>query len=188
MARETFIRLDVDDAEMQEWFVYAGYKVRDARAPFARVAYDVIRTGIYEQFATEGERSGEPWEPLSEEYQRRKIQDGYGDKPILERTGSMKDDLTAFDAFQITREHMRYAPRAERQMARYGKRYDHYHQTGGDIFGVPPRRQIADVTRDDMAQIEHIFTAWLDDLRTHNMRRPGSSGASRIPFFDIFIR
>jgi hypothetical protein len=66
----------VHDGELQAWFKYAGYKARDAREPFRRIAFEVILPAIEEQFATEGDRSGDFWEDLTEPYGMYKARQG----------------------------------------------------------------------------------------------------------------
>lgn len=170
MPRDIYFHIEVDDHQAKEFFVYAGYHIRDARDPFRRVAYEVILPGLVEQFDTEGERTG-GWEPLDDDYLEDKIKAGYGNKPILERTGAMKRDLLDPLAFHVTKDHLSYNPSDFNQVAEYGNRYDFYHQTGE---GRVPARPWLVLTPNDERQIAEIFYEWLDELRLANRRRPNT--------------
>lgn len=174
-----WVRAELHDSVMQEWFAYAGYKARDAREPFREIAYTVIRPGIVEQFATEGRRLyTEGWKPLSESYAKYKAKDGYGEKPILQRKGAMKDAMESWTAFRVHQHNLSYEPVVPD--------YAHWHQTGGYVEGQPPQRKIVDITTDDEIEIQYIFEKWLDDLRFDNRRRPNAAGGiSLFPGFSV---
>lgn len=184
MAREQVLKVTINDEELRRWFEYAGYKVRDARDPFARIAYELILLGIETQFVTEGMRSG-GWMPLALRTRQERAHEGFGPAhPILERTGAMKEDLTAIDAFRITREHLEYSPRDTRQIAEHGKTYAHYHQ---EESGRTPARPWLIITDSDEEYMEHIFENWLDDLRFENRARPNVLGIFGAPHLNILF-
>lgn len=161
-----WIEFHVDDATAQAWFDYAGYKIRDARQPLRRVAFEVIRPGIVEQFKTEGMRTG-GWQQLRYPYAVWKME-MVGDKPILEFSGKGKRRMLALTAFKVHKTSLIYNPN--------DPGYMHWHQTGGYKPGKPPQRQIVTITTQDKAQIEAIFMEWLDSLRLSNKARPNDVG------------
>lgn len=156
----------VHDAQLQAFFAYAGYKARDLREPFRKIAFEVLLPGIAEQFATEGERSGEFWEDLSTPYDLYK-ELRWGPKPILEASGAGKAALLNPGAFEIHAHSMRYSPDAPEYMD--------YHQTGTSKM---PARPWLRITPDDELQMTDIFEDWLDDLRSANQRRGPVTGYS----------
>lgn len=165
-----WIEFHVDDTTAQAWFDYAGYKIRDARLPLTRVAFEVIRPGIEEQFASEGMRTDPMgWRPLNGIYEYYKLLQ-WGPKPILEASGTGKRRLLAFTAFKIHKTSLIYNPD--------DPGYMHWHQTGGYKPGKPPQRQIVTITVQDRVQIEAIFMEWLDTLRRSNRARPNDIGFS----------
>lgn len=174
-----WIEFQVDDTTAQAWFTYAGYKIRDARLPLSRVAFEVIRPGIEEQFATEGARTG-GWRPLTFEYEYYKTLQ-WGERPILEASGEGKRRMLAVSAFHIHKTSLVYDPD--------DPGYMHWHQTGGYVPGRPPQRQIVTITTEDEAKIEAIFMEWLDSLRRSNRARPNDVGnfGGPMPGFDILL-
>lgn len=175
MPRDLYWDIKVDDREVINFFEYAGYKTRDARDPLSKVAYEVIYPGIQIQFITEGARTG-GWQSLSTMYEKQKAADGYGAKPILERTGAMKKDLLDISAFRVTRTSMHYHPRDTHRVAEYGSgEYAEYLQQGRyDEHYMPPRPWLV-VTPEDERKIYDIFYEWLDELRTANRSRRGTA-------------
>jgi phage gpG-like protein len=165
MASDIHFRVDVDDKQAIAFFEYAGYKTRDAREPLRKVAMEVIYPGIVEQFEEEGARTG-GWQPLNKKYLKQKAKDGYGDKPILERTGEMKDALLDPEAFHVYKTKLTYRPNAPDRAV--------WHQQGRDDENYMPARPWLVITEEDNAQIRDIFTDWLDELRTSNPRRGGT--------------
>jgi hypothetical protein len=189
MAREEVLKVTVHDEELRRWFDYAGYKVRDARDPFARVAEEIIRLGIETQFVTEGARSG-GWEPLAFRTRQERALQGFGaGHPILERTGAMKSDLLDPDAFIVTRERLRYSPRSVEQMAMYQKSYANYHQEiqTRDDGSITPARPWLVWLPEDNHRMEEIFEDWLDDLRFENRARPNVLGIFGAPNLNVMF-
>jgi phage gpG-like protein len=163
----------ITTAEVDEWFVYAGYHVRDARSPLRRSFNMVILPSIKARMENEG--YGE-WEDLTEEYLARKIADGYGGKPILERTGKGKRDIFSTPPV-VHQDEMMWAPDND---------YMHWHQSGGYVEGRPPQRTWLELDVDDEEQIDGIFQTWLDELADHNSRRsPDLSYQAPVPMYDI---
>lgn len=169
-----WVKAELNDEILKEWFAYAGYKVRDAREPFREIAYTVIRPGIQEQFATEGDRSFGGWQELSEGYALRKLKD-VGPKPILQRSGELKMAMEAFDAYHFHKESMSYEPEAPAYAAN--------HQHGTERMVARP---IVEWTVEDDEQVELIFSSWLDDLKFSNRRRVNTGGfVTSFPGFDL---
>lgn len=175
------VRIEIDTAHAQAFFDYAGNKVRDAKEPLRNIRDWVIIPAIDDQLETEGGHGLSPWEPLSSEYERRKIADGYGDKPILERDGSMRKALLSKRAFRISRQELDFDP----QYANPNVDYAGWHQGGGYVPGRPPQRTIIDLTVEDEEEIEMIFYDWLDELRTASDRSPTSEAFGIADMIDI---
>lgn len=162
------VRIDVDSLQATAFFDYAGRKVRDARKPLRDVRDWVIIPAVTEQLDSEGDRGFYPWPDLSPKYEIRKDEDGYGDRPILEREGDMRRALLSKRAFIITRSELEYEP----ERANPEVDYAGWHQGGGYVAGRPPQRTIVDLIPEDEEEIEMIFEAWLDDLREAGGREP----------------
>lgn len=175
---ELILIVEIDETLAQEYFDYAGAKIRDAREPFREVMHEVIFPAMREQMDSEGERSGDPWQELSEKYRLWKESSPWGGAPILELTGKMERALFDSHSYRATKDHLTYAPKSD---------YAHWHQGGGYVEGRPPQRKILELIFEDELHIEGIFENWLDELRTANPRR-GSADLNyspTIPLFDI---
>lgn len=169
----SFISVDVDDSRLQEFFAFAGYKARDLRDPLRESMDDVVIPAIREQIFSQGERSGQPYDPLNEEYELEKIDAVGFAVPILVRSGQMLADLTADSSYRVFKDHAVYNPESD---------YAHWHQTGGTTKGRPPRRVILNLIPEDEEHIQRIFEAWLAELRDANRARRGSG---QMPSFNI---
>lgn len=169
------LSVDIDDATTQEWFTYAGYHIRDAREPLRDTMQDVIWPAIREQLDSQGSRSGDPYEQLSEKYAAWK-ELRYPGEPILTLTGDMERALFHPRSYRVTRDSLYYHPNSD---------YAHWHQEGGYVEGRPPQRVIIELIPTDYQMIEAVFQSWLDDLRSTNIRRGSDFSAQSAPFIDI---
>lgn len=169
------LQIGIDEQKAQEYFTYAGYKIRDARDPLRDTMLRVVWPAIREQLATEGARGGTPWPELSAKYAAWKDLH-YGVLPVLYLEGAMWDALFDRQSYRVTRESLRYRPRND---------YAHWHQDGGYIPGRPPQRTIIDLIPEDYDQVEIIFQDWLDELRVTNRARGNETGFLSGPSIDI---
>lgn len=169
------LHIEIDDAKAQEFFNYAGYKIRDAREPLRDTMLQVVWPAIRDQLASEGRRSGNPWPELSDKYREWK-ELNHGSLPILYLEGDMWDALFDRNAYRVTRERLTYHPQND---------YAHWHQEGGYIEGRPPQRTIIDLIPEDYDEIDMIFQDWLDELRTTNRARGTSVEFQSGPSIDI---
>lgn len=154
------ITIRIDDEQAQEYFAYAGYKIRDMRDPLRDVRDQVIRPAIREALDSEGESIGEVWPAYSEDYGTRKETSLYADEPMLTRTRTARAVLDNPAAYHITQTKLDYFIFSD---------YMYYHQSG-EAMGGKQRRWL-DITTDDEYQIQGIFEAWLDELALANRRR-----------------
>lgn len=165
----------------EEWFDYAGYRVRDMREPLGETR-DYINRLMDAQFRTEGLALSGGWEPLSEDYAVRKFR-AVGAEPILVRTHEMKDIVLDLEppVWRITMNDAVFDPPIERAG---------WHQTGVQRFGGGPdhnkpnrlpARPILELHEEHYLMIEDIFEQWLDDLRSGNRRRGVPDAALRPP-------
>jgi hypothetical protein len=162
---DLLLSIDVDDSEAQAYFDYAGYHARDMRDPLRDVLHQVILPGIFEQFESEGDRSG-GWQPLTERWEQYKMRKG-AIPMILQFHGDMRDEMLGLDGsepWRITHDELNYAVHDKKATL---------HQQGGWEPGRPPQREIIVITAEDDEHIEFIFTEWLDELRVANFRRGG---------------
>lgn len=173
MARHLFLDVDIDTDEVERWVIYAGYKVRDMREPLRESIHNVVIPAVLEQIASQGSRSGEPYEELTMEYSLDKMNDVGFLHPILVRSGKMLNDLKDSSSVRVFREYAWYRP---------DNPYMHWHQTGGYVEGRPPRRVVLDLIVDDYREIQNIFESWLAELRDLNRRRTGDAP---LPAFNI---
>jgi hypothetical protein len=157
---------DIDSAEVDAYFAYAGYKARDMREPFSETAAMTLAM-VEEQFLTEGAAMSGRWAPLSRKYAAEKEQQ-YPGQPILQRTGDMKHDALDPRSIRVTKDSMRYAPQ---HYTEDGYNLIQIHMDGRDNAKPMPARPIFEETSEWYDNIEDIFMEWLDDLASANARR-----------------
>lgn len=165
--------VSIDTHQVDDWFVYAGYKARDAREPLRESIQNVVVHAAREQILSEGSRSGQPYEALNEEYELEKIEAVGFAHPILVRTGKMLRDLDDRTAVRVHMHSAHWNPYND---------YLHWHQTGGYVEGRPPQRVVVALTTEDYEDIQDIFENWLTDLRHTNRRR---TGPAELPSFSV---
>lgn len=169
-----FIDVDVDARQLQEFFVFAGFKARDLRDPLRKSMEEVVIPAVRDQILSQGVRSGNPYPPLDEEYERWKTEEVGFAYPMLIRSGDMLKALTDSTSYRVFRNSAYYRPQ--------DIDYAHWHQTGGTKRGQPPRRVILSLIPEDEHHIQNIFQAWLAELRDANRARRGSALS---PVFNI---
>lgn len=152
--------------DVESFFEYAGYAVRDMRRPLNRTK-EHIQSLMEQQFATEGEARSGGWERLAEEYERWKM--AHTPNTILRLTNEMYGIVTSDEAWTVTPEHAIYLPPSEKAA---------WHQAGAPdrttAQGTPnplPARPILDLDEYDYMAIEDIFYDWLNGLRHVNQAR-----------------
>jgi hypothetical protein len=169
---------DIDDAQLDAYFAYAGQYARDMRPPFQRVAAMTIAM-VFEQFQTEGAKMSGGWRPLNPRYEAQKAKDGYGGMPILQRTGRLFASAVSYrSAIRVTRDSMQYKPHEYRN----GVDLVEVHMSGregGGKGGYMPARPIFEDTAEWYDNIEEIFVDWLDDLRGVSKARGGIDASIR---------
>jgi hypothetical protein len=174
---EVILRVDIDIATADAYFLYAGYKIRDAREPLRDVMHEVVWPAIRGQLDEKGARSGAPWQELSEEYGAWK-ELRYPGEPILRLTGAMERSLFDPFSYRVTMQNLTYRPLDEKVS---------WHQTGAERSrgGRLPQRVIVELTVEDYETVDDIFTEWLDELRTANARRGPLGTPPGAPSIDI---
>ena len=157
--------IDIDTAQADAYFAYAGYKIRDAREPLRRSMLEVVFPAVREQLDTAGAHAGTPYQPLTTPYRGWKERH-YPGQPILRLTGDMERELFDPLSYRVTSDELIYRPKDPKVA---------YHQTGRNVSGkggyMPARPPVA-LSADDIGQIDDIFTEWLDELRLGNRARP----------------
>lgn len=173
MADEVSITVSVDDRQLQEFFIYAGYKVRDMREPLTDVLHEIIFRNLEEQFDGNGILAG-GWEPLTDAYFARKHADPlFAGEPTLVRTGEMREYLLGMfpeKPYHITRSYLLYDPH-HIERVEWHQHGVPMRNPGGDL----PARPIMTWSEANSVEAGHIFESWLDDLREYNARRSGSA-------------
>jgi hypothetical protein len=169
------VEIDIDSAEVDAYFTYAGYKARDMRDPFEQTG-DMTLALVEEQFLSEGVAMSGGWVPLSAQYSAEKEKQ-YPGQSILVRTGDMKQEALNPRAVHVTKHSMRYAPNHATEDG-----YDliQIHMDGRDSSKPMPARPSFEETSEWYDTVEDIFMEWLDDLASANTRRRVDS-ASRPP-------
>lgn len=90
----------VDNSDLRKWTGDITKRLRDFRAPLT-AAGNLIEAGIAEQFQTETDPDGNPWEPLSPDTLKQKPEGG----SILVKTGALRDSFdyeVSADALSVT--------------------------------------------------------------------------------------
>lgn len=150
----------IDDVEA--FFEYAGYKVRDMREPLTETK-DHIQSVMNLQFLTEGEYRSGGWVPLSPDYEEWKIAHSPGS--ILVLTDEMRQVVLSDGSWAVLTDEAEFYPLSEKAG---------WHQEGvldRGRGGELPARPILELNEADYAYIEQVFVEWLDELRTANIRR-----------------
>lgn len=110
-------------------------------------ATETFYTIMEETFSKNGRHN--QWKELTKKYKKRKIKDGYGNLPILQRTKQLKDSLTGKGDIQVTKEGNTISISLPSSLS--GRFYGH--QTGSSKHGGLPKRTIVDFTEEDSQRI-----------------------------------
>lgn len=151
------VRVDIHiegEEDYRRGFQIMAEDARDLSEPLRRVG-ESIRSGVGEQFLTEGAARGAPWAPLSPKYKLWKEAHWPG-RPILVRTGEMRGALLALDAIDVTRSRMTYEPHSD---------IAHFHQFGTRYM---PARKMLVLRPQDRREWDRIFHEWIIYLRNRN--------------------
>jgi hypothetical protein len=160
------VEWDIDSAEVDAYFAYAGHHARDMRDPLEQTGAMTLAL-VEEQFLSEGVAMSGGWQPLSKKYSSEKERK-YPGQPILVRTGDMKDEALNPRAIRVTKDTMRYAPTLTTED---GWDLLQIHMDGRDAPKPMPARPIFEETAEWYDNVEDIFMEWLDDLASANARR-----------------
>mgnify|MGYP001558528499 CR=1 FL=1 len=128
-----------------------GKTVKDLSPVWADVD-TYLRGAVGEQFGTTGRRGGSEWVKLSPKYKAWKDWH-YPGRPILVRTGDLKQSLVEFGGNHIFR--------AERTSMTFGSRipYAGYHQSGTRT--MPSRPPIQTIQKKDSQAVVKIMQAYI---------------------------
>lgn len=177
------ITWDIEDAEAEAYFDYAGYKTRRMTEPMREVGR-VVELLVRLQFSSEGHAMSAGWAELNEEYETEKIEQGYP-PTILVRTDELRENAT---------EHSSGYGAVAHGPVKVGNGWltldiDRIAEDGTDIVeahqqGRPggsghrthmPARPLWETTSEFEATVERIFEEWLDELKRTNVRRRGNA-------------
>lgn len=143
-------------------------EMRDLREPLARIR-DQISIAIREQFDTHGAHGlGGGWQPLNPDYEKWKAVHFPG-KPLMERTGALRDDLT--DPLRATLELSAHRlvygvrPDAVNDQGDNVAEYGALAQTGGGDGHHPPQRKLIALTLAERRQFDREFVTWINGRR-----------------------
>lgn len=184
------IEYNIDDTTAQAFFTYADRHISRMTEPMRRIA-NMVHAYTEMQFESEGLMMSGGWMPLTPKYEERKTQE-VGPKPILERSGDMKEDVTREPLTGLGLMH------ESAGRVRYGNgwmTYDPEHWAGGDHpvelvqlhqegrdfgtrGGFMPARPIWETTDEFEEAVQVAVADWLDDVR-------GGPGPARNPGFDF---
>jgi phage gpG-like protein len=77
-----------------------GMDIRTFKEPLTKSVKEVAIPSIRKNFEAEGRP--EPWAPLAEYTVMRRLDEGFGEGPILQRTGKLMKAATAFARWQVS--------------------------------------------------------------------------------------
>lgn len=174
------VEYDIDTAQAERFFDYAGYKTRSTSQPISAVKR-LMEDIVHEQWATEGGVFPSPglgaWEPLADATIERK-----GHDTILVETHRLKD--AAESGVHSGQDWVQY--RVDRETDD-GYSLVELHQHGA---GKMPSRPLWETTGYFEDQVQLIFWEWLYELKSTNARRrtrPNDvAGLSIIPSYREF--
>lgn len=156
-----------DDRDAEGYFVYAGYKARDARQPLRDAGRLVLRH-VKRAFTEEGPG----WQDLSEKYQLQKQKKWGFVYPILVASDALNQDGLKSHATRASAISVRSSADGGHLTYTVDKDYAAAHNEGE---GKMPQRQFLDLDFDLIERVDEIFLDWLDDTRGANRRRRGDA-------------
>ncbi len=167
------LQYEIDSDTAQRFFEYAGYRTRNMSEPFAQTR-TLTQHWINMQFDSEGGQMSGGWEPLTMPYLERKMQSPNLSENILEATGALKRD-----AARSVRSGSDWVEVAIPTRSKDGE-YSlvELHQEGRDGDNAMPARPVWETTTEYLEEVQFIYWRWLDQVRSRNARRRGSSRPS----------
>jgi hypothetical protein len=156
------MRIDISgEVQYERGFAAMDAELEDLREPLGGVA-DLLKRAVGEQFLTEGEHGGLPWQPLSPAYAAEK-EERYPGHPILVASGEMRDAFLVSGTRELSRERLVWGVTDQRDS--HGDPISiraAAHQSGE---GVVPQRKIVALTNLDRRGIDREFASWLTHMR-----------------------
>lgn len=126
--------------------------IKDWTPAFEDTADALVKVFSVDAFDTEGQAFDEPWAALKPRYAARKAREGYGDKPILVKTGKMQkafQSLAKTDYAQVWN----------------STAYFKYHQSNQPRSKLP-RRVMMKLAEDQRQMVVKIFhTYWHNKMK-----------------------
>ncbi len=127
----------LDASEAQVKFAILAGRFEDYRPVLKGSVLKTLRRAEDLHFSTEGDIFGDPWPPLAPSTLEAKERLGFGNRPILVRTGALRSSLTSSRGESIVR--------ATRFALLFGTSIDYavfHQQPDGPGAGIIPERQV----------------------------------------------
>lgn len=176
-----------------------GLDIRSFREPLKRVIQQVMAPSFKKNFDAEGRPDS--WTPLSDATLAIREREGYGDGPILDRTGALKKTMQQLNIWSVsgTAAAIRDLPQAvwygKVHQAGYGSFAGRIKQHGGDAKAALialndeirtggasghmkvaiPQRQFVMIQETDYDDIEAVFTKWLQERIDRDWSQRGAT-------------
>jgi phage gpG-like protein len=132
--------------------------IEDWSVPLEDSMY-AVRDSVRRRFETETDPYGRPWKSLNEKYAADKLAAGY-DEGILVRTGAMYAEATTISSYNTNPLNKTIDFDASTFQEAF---YAGWHQAGLPARTNPlPQRMFVGVDEEGAAEIQAIFTEWLD--------------------------
>lgn len=163
------LRIDVDTADAQAYFEFAGQYARDQRGPLQRTLTDIRQVAAV-AFQTETAPDGSGWQELSPFTIKNK-----GHDRILVETGLLQ--RKAITGGSVTRDRLVYDPTRMKEghdlaeIHMRGQRLTHTNSKGESFATVTPARRWFQWTPQLRMKLEVHYMVWLEELRSRNARR-----------------
>jgi Phage virion morphogenesis family len=169
MARSAFtVDLELHgDSIYRRAFEALGDAAEDMREPLGLIGERLL-AGIERQFETEGAAGGSRWAPLESGYAIWKAEHFPG-KPILQRSGLLKQTLTSRRALTVTRERLSYEPDGSYPGGTEVDVVAGAHHGGVAGHGLPAR-PIVQVGPAEKRSWDRIWADWLREIQRPPLR------------------
>jgi hypothetical protein len=162
------MRIDISgEVQYERGFAAMDAELEDLREPLGGVA-DLLKRVVGEQFLTEGEHGGTPWESLSKPYEIAK-EERWPGHPLLVASGEMRRAFLVDGTRELSRERLVWGVTdqidEDEGSPGHGERIAiraAAHQSGE---GVVPQRKIVALTNLDRRGIDREFASWLTHMR-----------------------
>ena len=113
-------------------------RIKDKTELWKRLSHNVLEPAVAENFASEGGEVG-GWADLSDATIKKRVREGYGEGPILENRGRLRDSFYEGEEGHIEEFSLEGGEWGTEVQDDRGRGYSAYHQSG---TGVMPRREI----------------------------------------------